>query len=114
MQDFNETELPSPAESPPPPQDRPALVINIQSWATPIVGLIMLAVGLLGGYIGRPLLEKSTPTAVAVNPTPSVPQSAAGTEQQRQEMMAFLVDQTKHLKGDDAAPVTIIEFSDFQ
>ena len=35
---------------------RPAITINVQSWATPIVGVVMLIVGLLGGYYGRPLV----------------------------------------------------------
>ena len=28
----------------------PALTINIEMWATPIVGLVMLVIGLLAGY----------------------------------------------------------------
>jgi hypothetical protein len=31
-----------------------------------------------------------------------------------QELMAYLLPQVRHFKGDPAAPVTIIEFSDFQ
>ena len=37
------------------PRDQAAVTINIQSWATPIIGLVMLVIGLLGGYYIRPL-----------------------------------------------------------
>jgi hypothetical protein len=90
---------------------RPSVVINVYSWATPIVGVLMLAVGLLAGYFGRPMLaSKAEPTV----PVAAV-QSANPTEEaQRQEMMDFLIGQVKHFKGDPSAPVTIIEFSDYQ
>jgi hypothetical protein len=89
----------------------PSVVINVYSWATPIVGVLMLAVGLLAGYFGRPLIaSKAEPTLPA-----AAVQSANPTEEaQRQEMMTFLVSQVKHFKGDPNAPVTIIEFSDYQ
>jgi len=90
---------------------RPSVVINVYSWATPIIGVLMLVVGLLAGYFGRPMLaSKAEPTVPA-----AVVQSANPTEEaQRQEMMTFLVGQVKHFKGDANAPVTIIEFSDYQ
>ncbi len=90
---------------------RPAVVINVYSWATPIVGVLMLVVGLLAGYFGRPMIaSKAEPTVPA-----AAVQSANPTEvAQRQEMMTFLVGQVKHFKGDPNAPVTIIEFSDYQ
>ena len=90
---------------------RPAVIINVYSWATPILGVLMLVVGLLAGYFGRPMIaSKAEPTVPA-----AVVQSANPTEEaQRQEMMTFLVGQVKHFKGDPNAPVTIIEFSDYQ
>lgn len=90
---------------------RPAVVINVYSWATPILGVLMLVVGLLAGYFGRPMIaSKAEPTVPA-----AAVQSANPTEvAQRQEMMTFLVGQVKHFKGDPNAPVTIIEFSDYQ
>lgn len=101
-----------------------ALTINIQSWATPVVGVVMLIIGLLAGYFIRPLLTsitsaETTPVA-AIPPTQSAAGSTAvapdATNQAAnlEELMAYLVPQVKHFKGDENAPVTIIEFSDFQ
>jgi hypothetical protein len=92
----------------------PALVINVQSWATPIAALLMLIVGLLGGYFGRPLITASrstpTPTAEAV-PTAI---SAAPASPNAEEMLQSVIAQTRHFRGAADAPVTIIEFGDFQ
>ncbi len=41
-----------------PQGEKPALTVVIQSWWTPAVALIFLVVGLLGGYFGRPLVNK--------------------------------------------------------
>lgn len=106
------------------PASKPSLVINVQSWATPIVGLIMLAVGLLAGYFGRPLiaqqLQTKTPIAAAPAVTSAPTSSSSGTSAATQppaslkEVMDILIPQVKHFKGDPNAPVTFIEFSDFQ
>ncbi|NIW46953.1 MAG: hypothetical protein GWN30_20035 [Gammaproteobacteria bacterium] len=104
-------------------EEKPAaLTLVIQSWATPIIGIIMLAVGLLGGYFLRPLITPD-PASVAVQgdtstsaesvpntiPTPNAERAA-----QQQELMNAVVERTRHFLGDPDAPVTIIEFSDFQ
>lgn len=111
------------------PEQRPAVVINIHSWATPIVGVVMLVLGLLGGFFARPFIPfanqseepiaEIAPTAIAQAGESEASSASAQTNNQmsdadRQEMMAFLIGQTKHFKGDPEAPVTIIEFSDFQ
>lgn len=100
----------------------PALVINVQSWATPIVGLLMLVIGLLGGYFGRPLLAGTatpagsvaltTPAPAATSPANEASSTASAAD--RASLMEFLVSQTRHFKGNPDAPVTLIEFSDFQ
>ena len=102
---------------------KPALTIVIQSWATPIFATVMLVLGLLGGYFARPWLEKklnpvTTRTAApAVSQPTAAPASSGVTIPQvnsADELMAYLVSQAVHFKGDENAPVTIIEFSDFQ
>ncbi len=98
-------------------QKQPALTIAIQSWATPIVGLVMLVIGLLGGYYLRPLTlaQSSTTTTnlpvVVTQPAtiPTADQSAA-----QQSLMDSLIPKVRHFIGDPDAPVTIIEFADFQ
>lgn len=110
------------------PSTSPALVINVQSWATPVVGLLMLVVGLLAGYFIHPLIAErfasETPIAAAPANTPAgeVPSAANPTSQATaaqapanlQELMDYMVPQLRHIKGDPEAAVTIIEFSDFQ
>jgi hypothetical protein len=98
------------------PDKKNAVVINIQSWATPIVGMLMLVVGLAAGYIGRPLLpfdgqsgaSESQPTAVSEADTPLPDPSST------ESLMDLLVSQARHFKGDIDAPITMIEFSDFK
>ncbi len=102
----------------------PALTINVQSWTTPIVGLVMLVIGLLGGYYLRPLTlaQASTTTTnapivvvtqPAVIPTADPPSGTAQSAVQ-QNLMDSLIPKVRHFIGDPNAPVTIIEFADFQ
>jgi len=101
-------EKPAPVEA----QKQPAVTITIQSWATPIVGVVMLVLGLLVGYYMRPLIlaqSFSATTASIVTPPGSTDPSAA-----QKNLMASLIPKTRHFKGDPNAPVTIIEFGDFQ
>ena len=112
-----------------PKGDKPALTVIVQSWWTPALAVLMLVVGLLAGYFGRPLLTKgadptaeivavNTPSAtLAVNQNPvattSVDPTMAAISSQEQ-LMDYLVSHTTNFLGDAAAKVTIIEFSDYQ
>ncbi len=60
-----------------------------------LINFIVLVIGISIGFLGRPLLI----------PYPADPQTVA-----LQTVMAT----TRHFKGNDNAPVTIVEFGDFQ
>ncbi len=109
--------------------EKPALTVVIQSWWTPALAVIMLVVGLLAGYFGHQILNKSpepsgvvaavttlVPTLPADQvtvPTTTVdPTMAAITS--NEQLMTYLVSNTTHFQGDPNAKVTIIEFSDYQ
>jgi hypothetical protein len=109
-----------------PHEEKPALTVVIQSWWTPALAVVALVVGLLLGYFGRPLLNKSTagdggvaavatqdvavPTVQSAGPTVDPTQQAIDIQQ----MMDTLISQTTQFKGDPNAAVTLIEFSDYQ
>ena len=116
-----EDELSPPEEIEEEAPEKPALTIVIQSWATPVLAIIMLIIGLAGGYFGRPLLEGNKTAASSVvaqatstvQPTPD-PVAAATAEARGQQLLAAVIGQTRHFLGDESAPVRLIEFSDFQ
>lgn len=93
-----------------------ALTIHIQSWATPVVGLVMLVMGLLIGYFVRPLTlaQAATPAVSAALATAPVTLPTADQSAARQALMASLLPKVRHFQGDPKAPVTMIEFGDFQ
>lgn len=97
-------------------ETKPALVINIHSWATPIIGIVMLLVGLAAGYFGRPFIANlnSSETAIPVQEQTSGQVSQEKSPASTPTLMEYLVGQTRHFMGDQNAPVTLIEFSDFQ
>lgn len=105
----------------------PVLTIHLHSWLTPLLGIIMLLVGLAAGYWARPLVDaaRGGPVAVvtvapqaaapaattAAQPEPTV--DAAAIAESRQNMMDALIAQTRHFTGDPNAPITMIELSDY-
>ncbi|GAB4521419.1 MAG: hypothetical protein Fur0018_01900 [Anaerolineales bacterium] len=106
-------------------EDRPVMTIHVYSWATPIAALAALLIGLAGGYFFRPYAGNTTggsdaPAAAIATAEPIDPQAAlpatppADIEARRQALMDALIAQTKHFLGNPDAPVTILEFSDFQ
>jgi hypothetical protein len=88
--------------------------------ATVLVAVIMLGIGVLRGYFGRPLVEpqpvEATAVAAADTGDPSAANGADGpaSNPSAATLMAAVIDQTRHFKGDPGAPVTIVEFGDFQ
>lgn len=102
-------------------QKSPALTVVFQTWATPIVGIIMLVAGLFVGYYGRQLISPNTTvTAVEeIDPVissyspPTASTSSEDLAALQQEFMAAVVEKTRHFRGEPDAPITIIEFSDF-
>jgi protein-disulfide isomerase len=110
-----------------PAAKEPSLVLNVYSWWTPILAIVMLVVGLVAGYLARPYITASRPETAGVSSETSVitvEPTAAGTPQatadptqvaeSRAQMMTFLVGNARHFLGDENAPITMIEFSDFQ
>ena len=102
-------------------QKSPALKVVFQTRATPIVGVVMLVAGLIGGYYGRQLISPDT-TVTAVEATdqvisdytpPAAPASNEALAGIQQELMVAVVEKTRHFRGEPDAPITIIEFSDF-
>jgi len=78
-----------------------------------VLVVLAFAAGLLLGYAawGRPAAVSSARPA-APAPAASIP--TPDTSAARQDLMATLVPKVRHFKGDPNAPVTIIEFADFQ
>ncbi|MHC4718412.1 MAG: hypothetical protein ACYS5V_15675 [Planctomycetota bacterium] len=91
---------------------QPAITISVQSWATPIVGFVMLIVGLFGGYYGGPILNNESEKDEIPQAIPPVQSQSPGVG--NEELMDYLTNQARHFKGKPEAPVTIIEFGDFQ
>lgn len=83
-----------------------------RNWPIILVGVAMLLVGLAAGYVGRGVIG---PEAVAAKATAQAVAVAVQTRAAaNKEAMNMLIGATRHFRGDANAPVTIIEFSDFQ
>jgi hypothetical protein len=103
-------------ESPTPNTTKP-IAARINPAATLVAGLL---VGILIGYAGRPLVtpQATPPTPVAspsgANPPPMSNANSPTSNPSSATLMDAVVAQTRHFEGDPNAPVTIIEFGDFQ
>jgi protein-disulfide isomerase len=92
-------------------QNKAAIVIHVYSWWTPVLGLVMLLAGFLGGYFGRPLFSTQNPVNASIE---AVASSAQDPSVQQEALMRSVVEQIRHFKGDPQAPITLVEFGDFQ
>lgn len=83
------------------------------------VGLLVgIAIGLFAGpYLtGRlPTKDSPAPAPAAVSPTASpTPTAGAPEDAARTNLMSVVVGATRHFRGTADAPVTVVEFGDFQ
>jgi hypothetical protein len=73
-----------------------------------LIAIAVLFTGLLFGLSKRPVStlkdQESAPTTEATK----------SEEERRKNIVQAVTAQTRHFKGDPDAPVTILEFSDFQ
>lgn len=86
----------------------------------------LLAVGLLVGFViglfaspylaGRsPAQESPPPAPAAASPTAvSAPTASAPDKTAQANLMSLVVGATRHFRGAAEAPVTVVEFGDFQ
>lgn len=88
-----------------------------------LVGLLMLLIGIVIGYLSHPALvgyisPSPTPaptSTTAPSPMPTVDTAASATQAAyAAQLMDYVVANTRHFRGNVNAPVTLIEFSDFQ
>lgn len=95
-----------------------AFTVIVQSWATPIVAILMLVIGFFGGFYSRPLIETaSSPGASGeVDVVGTIPTPTPDPERviQQQALMETVTQNTRLFRGNPDAPITLIDFSDFQ
>jgi hypothetical protein len=112
--DYSEDEVENESHT---PNTAKPIAARINPGVTLIAGLL---VGVLVGYAGRPLVtpQATPPTPVASPSGANLPTTSNATPPASNPSAATLMDsvvaQTRHFEGDPNAPVTIIEFGDFQ
>ncbi len=91
---------------------RAALTIVFESWSIPIIGLTMFLIGMFAGYNLRQ--GDSSQNTISAAATQSIQQPPAQLGRSNEEVMDYVLTQVRHFQGDPEAPVTLIEFGDFQ
>ncbi len=113
------TPAPTPAPEPiPPVKDEPAPAATVtpkqtvpNPWLLLVIGLL---VGGLAGYSIRPLLAPAPQPVATAAPLAAVKSSAEINEgQPHQQVMMAVIANARHFYGDPNAPVTLVEFGDF-
>ncbi len=90
-----------------------------------LIGLVTLLIGLAAGFYVAGGVNGNALFTFAPTPTPrptTVPQNPASqptmdpqqVQEQMKQILTVLIGKTRHWKGDANAPVTMLEFSDFQ
>lgn len=82
--------------------------IKVHFWSITVTGLAILFIGSLVGLSKQWLFTSKN------QETTAVPGSVKTPTNEREAVMQVATAQTRHFKGDLDAPVTILEFSDFQ
>jgi len=109
----------TPAPEPiPPAKDEPAPAATVapkpttpNPWLLLVIGLL---VGGLAGYSVRPLLVPAPQPVATAAPLAAVKSSAEINEgQPHQQVMMAVIANARHFYGDPNAPVTLVEFGDF-
>ncbi len=96
--------------------ERPTISIVIHSWDTALACFATLVIGLVMGFIARPLVTVSTPTPAPAAARVLEDQNAFETKANADPkgIMTTALKQVKHFMGSENAPVTMLEFADFQ
>jgi len=117
--------LPPAADPTDPPDPAPAPAAR-QRMLLPLLltALLTFGLGFGAGFVAYPLLQPApiadapaapaAPDQAAVAPDAVEPDQQGPSDADRAEFMQTLLQQTRHFRGDPNAPVTLIEFSDFQ
>jgi hypothetical protein len=93
-------------------KNRPAVTIIFETWSIPIIGVLMLIIGAFAGYNLRLQSNPQTNQSAVSPQLQRNPQQSLGGDQE--DLMEYVLSQVRHFRGDPDAPVTMIEFGDFQ
>jgi hypothetical protein len=83
------------------------------AWTVSLVFIAFILGGVAGWY-ARPVLEKPGPTISPTEPARQPASAATPVANPVPGFIATAVSRTRQWKGDPDAPVTIVEFADFQ
>ncbi len=94
--------------------ERPAISIVIHSWDTVLACVVTLVIGLVVGFLARPMVAVGTPASAAAQPAEPPDPFVTKANSDPKGVMKVALNQVKHFRGRADAPVTMLEFSDFQ
>jgi protein-disulfide isomerase len=103
-------------DTPPAPKDEDTITFKRTHFYSILV-VLAFAVGILVGYLawGRgPATAPAVPAPQVTNPPIVVTPAPTSSGVTGQQVMDAILPQVRHFEGDPNAPVTLIEFADFQ